>query len=475
MRLRNLRLVSAVVLLAAACATAPAPDPRIRLSRLIDEQVALSPFDHALWGIHVEEEDGTVVYSRNGALLMIPASNRKLFTTALVESCFALDSTIPTELLIEGEVGGGVLVGNVIVKGWGDPSFAGRYDEGVREVRLAPFPEGLRARGIERVLGSVLGDGSAFDRDVLHGTWQFEDLGTPWQTPVDALAFNENVVGVFFRMPECGRPEITTDPPFVRAVADIDCGERKRLILASDATNTVSVTGTLEGPAERTEIELVSIRDASLYAAQGIHDLLTGNGIAIENPPRAGTASRSTERVALIESPPLAELLATVMKPSQNLYADAMLKRVGGGGPEPASFERALEIERLFLTGEVGIDPTEFSFADGSGLSVRNLVTPRAIVKLLRWMDAPPRRGANAVIFAIPGEQEGTLRRRLPGLERTMRGKTGTLTGVNALSGILTGSGGNVRYFSVVVNHHAAGSSRATAIIDAIVHEIARF
>ncbi|MGH9459227.1 MAG: D-alanyl-D-alanine carboxypeptidase/D-alanyl-D-alanine endopeptidase [Thermoanaerobaculia bacterium] len=476
---RKLFLAS-VLALSVSCASRPPaavapPEPSPRtLAAAIESEIAASPFDHALWGIHVEEEDGTVLFSKNGGILMMPASNRKLFTMALNESCLDLRSTIPTELWIEGEARGGVLFGNVILKGYGDPSFVGRYDSGARDARLQPFLRALRERGIERVLGSVVGDGSEFDRATFHGTWQIEDLGTSYQTPVDALAFNENVVGVFYSVPSCGTAVVDTDPAFVDAMARIECAPRDLLLFSSDAENTVSIEGLIEGPMPETDVELVSIRDASLYAAQGLDGFLSRNGIAIDAGPRTGRASRDAALVATIESPILGDLLSTMMKASQNLYADTLFKRVAMG-IEPATWERAQEIEELFLTIEVGIDPTEFDFEDGSGLSVRNLVTPRAIVQLLRWLDAPPRRANNDTIFATPGEAEGTLRRRLAGFEATFRGKTGTLTGVNALSGYLIGEDGERTYLSLIVNHHAGGSRAAVAILDAIVNHVAGF
>lgn len=459
--------------LALACATAPPPPAQPPLSARIDAELARSPFDHALWGIHVEDADGTVVYSHNGGTLMMTASNRKLFTTALTESCSPLDERIPTELWAEGDVVSGVLAGNLILKGYGDPSFVGRYDEGLRDERLMPFLEALRARGIHRILGSVLGDGSEFDRVTFHGTWQIEDIGASYQTPIDALAFNEDVVGVFYAVPDCETSWAATDPAFVGADFALECGAGERIAFTSDGENRVRLDGTVEEPGGATRVDLVSVRDASLYAAQGVHDFLARNGIAIDNAPRAGAASRDASLLASIGSPPLFELLATMMKVSQNLYADTLFKRASLGAG-PASFERSLEIERMFLTTEVGLDPTEFHFADGSGLSVRNLVTPRSIVRLLRWLDAEPRRGENFLILATPGEP-GTLSRRLPGLEARMRGKTGTISGVNSLSGYLLGADGGRRYFSILVNHHAGGSRAAVQIIDAVVQEIARF
>jgi len=138
------------------------------------------------------------------------------------------------------------------------------------------------------------------------------------------------------------------------------------------------------------------------------------------------------------------------------------------------TYRGAEDLEREFLTHEVGVDGSEFRFVDGCGLSPDDVVTPAAIVSLLRWMNGPQRRGVFWSILATPGE-EGTLRRRLVPLAARFRGKTGTIAGVNALSGILAGAHGGYRYFSIVLNHHIADSPVAKRAIDAIVNAVADF
>ncbi|MFN2237947.1 MAG: D-alanyl-D-alanine carboxypeptidase/D-alanyl-D-alanine-endopeptidase [Thermoanaerobaculia bacterium] len=474
MSLAQRLLCTSLALLVSACASAPPAAPAGETLRaFIDDRISTPPFHRAVWGIYAEDEDGTVVYETNGDTLVIPASNRKLFTAAINQACFALDSQIPTELWIEGQIIGRALLGNVVIKGYGDPSFGGRYVFGRHDEMFAPFVDALRDLGIESVTGAVIGDGSEFDRETIHGSWQYEDFGTSYQAPIDALAFNENVVGLFFRFPNCDSAVLATDPGFVDSRHLVRCGPARSLIFSSSPDNTIELRGTVRGASSQQEVELVSIRDASLYAAQGLHDALVRSGIDVQQSPRPGMASPSARLTARLSSPFLLELLATMMKASQNLYADALFKRLGiDGDDEPASFREALEVERLFLTGEVGIHPDAFSFEDGSGLSVRNLVSSRAIVELLRWLDAPSRRAANELIFTIPGES-GTLRRRLGSLEDVFHGKTGTLTGVNALSGIVRLPDGRRRYVSVIVNHHAAGSARATAVVDEIIERLA--
>src|SRR5262249_49845973 len=184
---------------------------------------------------------------------------------------------------------------------------------------------------------------------------------------------------------------------------------------------------------------------------------------------RVSTIRRSwPERIAIIESPALIDLAAAMLKVSQNLYAEMLFKATAG------SYRGAQEIERTFLTNQVRIDGSQFRFLDGCGLAPDDLVPPAAIVAMLRWMNAPRRHAVYWDLLATPGE-EGTLRRRLAPLSARLRGKTGTINGVNALSGIIAGSHGGYRYFSIVINHHTSQSSTATRAIDAMVTAINDF
>jgi D-alanyl-D-alanine carboxypeptidase/D-alanyl-D-alanine-endopeptidase (penicillin-binding protein 4) len=296
---------------------------------------------------------------------------------------------------------------DVVLRGGADPSLGGRWAFN-RDAIFTTFVDALRARGITAV-EDVIADPSMFDRETIPGSWKFGNLGSDYAAPVDALAFNENVSG--------------------------------------DS----------------------AVADPALYAAQALRDALRNGGIEVRGEPRVNFSPREwQERVAVIGSPFLSQLTATMLKVSQNLYAEMLFKATAG------TYSGAEEIERSFLTNEVHITGSEFRFVDGCGLAPDDLVTPAAIVTLLRWMNAPQRRGVFWDLLATPAE-EGTLHRRLLPLASRLRGKTGTIAGVNALSGIIAGTHGGYRYFSILVNHHTAQSSAVTHAIDAIVNEIANF
>jgi len=451
MRRCRLRRALLLAIVFAGCASAR---PQSSLSQRIDAITSKPAFDGAIWGIDVVDDAGNTIFARNERTLLIPASNRKLFAAATVTSCEALDSQIATELWRDGD--------DIVLRGGGDPSLGGRWAFD-RDAVFAPFIAALRTRGITSVR-DVIADVSLFDRVTIPGSWKVGNLGSDYAVPTDALAYNENVAGIV--ADRCANPIVTTDPPFVPATTAVTCGSGETIV-RSDGNNAILIAGRMPEHFQT----LAGIGDPALYAAQALRDALRHANIAVNGTTTLNFAPRAwRERIAVIESPPLWPLLSVVLKPSQNLYAEMLYKGLSACA-QPASYDASEEIERRFLTAEAGIPASDFRFVDGSGLSPDDLVTPRAVVTLLRWINEPSRRGIWSMMLARPGE-EGTLHRRLLPFADRLHGKTGSINAVNALSGIIDGPNGTHRYFSIILNHHTANSSDALHAIDAIVGEI---
>jgi D-alanyl-D-alanine carboxypeptidase/D-alanyl-D-alanine-endopeptidase (penicillin-binding protein 4) len=265
----------------------------------------------------------------------------------------------------------------------------------------------LVKRGITRVR-DIIADVSHFDRVTIPGSWKHGNLGSDYAASVDAITWGES--------------EIPTD----RAVPD-----------------------------------------PGLHAANALRDALFSRGIPISGTTRVNTERRAWgEKIADLPSPFVGQLLTTVLKNSHNLYAEMLLKRSADG-----TYATAFAGERAFATREAHVLSDDFNFVDGSGLSPDDLVTPRAIIAMLRWMNDPLRRGYWWSVLAQPAN-EGTLRRRLVTLEHRMRGKTGTINGVNALSGIIAMPNGRYRYFAIGSNHNLDADGAVT-VIDSLAEQIA--
>lgn len=410
--MRNLLFVLTLLALAPAASAAD-------LAGAIDRTVAAPPFDKAIWAIEIEEEDGSVLYARNAHTLVMPASNRKLFAAAAIANCLNWDGQLRTELWHDGQ--------DLVLRGGGDPSLGGRFYSSPADA-LGPFVTAAREKGIMTVR-DVIADVSAFDRVTVPHSWKIGNLPSTYSAPVDALTFAEN--------------------------------------------------SAFDG----------SVPEPGLFAAEAMRDALRAAGISVTGTVHlcaANCISGRGERVISVASPFVRDLLATVLKNSQNLYTEVLFKDLtlmnhgtaavhsANDAAVPASYDAALELERRFLIDEAGVDGSEFRFADGSGLSTEDLVTPAAIIRLLRWIHAPERRAQFREVMATPG-QAGTLRRRLVPLQTRLRAKTGTINGVSALSGFIENDSGRTRFFSIIVNHYVGDSSAAEQIIDAVVTAIADF
>lgn len=442
------------------------------LQAFVDSAISVEPWDRFLWGIRIEDQNGSVLYERNSARLFATASNRKLFVSAFVASCYGLMNRIPTLIYLSGTQRGDVQDGDLIIKGDGDPSLAGRYDAD-RDQRLMPVIETLRARGIRKI-GGVVADVSAFDRETIPGSWQTDDIGTYYAAPVDAMAFNGNVVGIQVDVRDCQVPKFTTDPNFISASGDVVCGADGAPRIVTDESNAVTVTG-VAGPDLFHNLidDIPSVKNPGLYVAQGFTDLLVRYGIAVDRLPRVVTEpSDLGEPVIVLQSPPIHTLVSTILKESDNLYTEMLLKRMSH--VRPATYAAALDSERRFLLSEAGLSVPSFRFADGSGLSANNYASPEAHVRIVRYFHQVFPDSVVADLFGVPG-QEGTLSTRLKELEGRVRAKTGTIAGVSTLSGYVDGVSGGRRYFSILLNHRTTSGSAASKVIDAIVRKIAEF
>jgi len=437
----------------------------------IDAATRAKALRRAVWGILVEDEAGKVLYERNADILMTPASVRKLFSASAVLSCYGISGELETTVSIRGVRAGDVLRGELIVHGGGDPSLGGRWEYDTdRGARLQPIIDALARLGIRRIDGDLVIDVSAFDEHLIPGSWKSDNLGNSWAAPVDAIAFNENVVGVRVLGRKPASAIVMLDPEFAAWQIEDNCSRSEHAVGMAEG-NVVTVRCSRKGAGELSY--LLAVDDAGLFAGEGIRSWLVEHGIMINGVRTTRDRPLGGRYLTSIPSPPIGMLLGAVLEDSANLYAEMLLKSMATG-PEPASYEASLGIERAFLTGVAGLDDDEFSFDDGSGLSPEDSVTPRATVKLLRRVEKDP---SWTFLFretlASPGE--GTLRKRLAGLENRVFAKTGTIDGVSTLAGWVIGETGHVRRFAIFINHHTASTKTARDAIDQIVRVIAEF
>jgi len=227
--------------------------------------------------------------------------------------------------------------------------------------------------------------------------------------------------------------------------------------------------------------ESFAMPDPSLYAARALRQALADAGVAVAGTTRSTTDStlyaalRRTPPLAEVSSRPLRDWIFPILNTSQNWFSEMLLKQLGRQFGRGGTWPDGLEVERRFLIDSVGVDSSQISLSDGSGLSSSNLVSPLAFTQLLRFIRKHPRYATFAAGLPQAGNT-GSLRNRFVGtpLAGRVRGKTGSISRVNSLSGYIELGPGRTLIFSVQANHHAQPSRPILAAIDSIVVEMGR-
>ena len=497
-----------VLLLAffSSSAAGQSPHSPEQLTRQIGEILNAAPSLNASWGIFAKEAEGQdVLYRRNARKSFIPASNAKLYVTAAALEQLGPDYRYETSLYAQGPVRSGILQGNLIVRGSGDPTISGRFHGGDRTAVFEEWAFALQEAGIQSVEGDVIGDDDVFDDTPLGEGWSWNDLPFWYAAATSGLSFNDNTVDLTVRSQRVGMPAEISWRPYntdyiqvrnatrtVPARAEYDEEYLKKL-----GTNTFTVGSLL--PVGDNDNEALAVTNPTLYFVHVFRESLLRNGVAVSGQPvdvdalslkpdysRAG----ALRTLATYTSPPLSEIVDVTNTRSQNLFAEQLLKTLGARRPlseddllfdeelTAGSAEMGVAVARETFA-RAGIDTSRINLVDGSGLSRKDLVTPRMTVQLLRYMwNHEDREVASAFYQSLPvAGVSGTLRYRLDrGLvSGNVRAKTGSLSHVSALSGYVETAGGRLLAFSIMCNSFTADSDEIEAIIDAIVALLARY
>jgi D-alanyl-D-alanine carboxypeptidase/D-alanyl-D-alanine-endopeptidase (penicillin-binding protein 4) len=389
----------------------------------------------------------------------------------------------------------GRVEGDLVLIGAGDPSLSDRYWES-GTAALAALADSVAATGVRRVAGSLLVDVSAWDSTTVLPTREVADLAVEAGATGGAFAIDEGEIRVIARAAsEIGaaaalewsprgregyvRARVDTAPPdsAARVLAHY-LPETRQLVL--DGAVGLGVTDTFT-VAQRDPVRLATTELARLLEHAGVKlargwDVRWSVGEPVGTACVAGfvTDCVGARRIALLESPPLADVVAGMLGSSQNWIAEQLTLALGAEVGAAGSWSEGLRVVEEFLWREVGVDSLDVAPRDGSGLSAYNLVTPRALAQVLRYMAARPDAAVFRSAMAEPGEEASTLEERLAGLEGRVFAKTGTISNVNALSGYLVRESGQEVIFSILSNGAGLGAAPVRATIDEIVRILAR-
>lgn len=471
----------------AACArpaAAPAPliDDRASLRHSIDSMLAAPETRSARWGVLiVDPESRDTLYAHDAAKLLVPASNQKILTAAIALDALGPEYRFETHFISAGPVRDGVLEGNLLVEGRGDPTVSDHM-AGDAMLPLQAVADSIAARGITRIRGRLLPEGNAFaDANIGHA-WEHDDLATSSGAAIDELLFNEGIAEVMVQAGQNAGDTVTarTSParsfPRLRVIAtttdSIGPDSVARLSAVKDTLRgDVVVSGTI--PLGDSASLTVTFRDPAEAYLAALREALTDRGIVVEESDMV-TDSSAMRTLFTMRSPPLSDVLAAFLKPSQNQIGEMLFKTVALVETDTGTARVARRIfgERLRAWGAA---EDGFLVWDGSGLSRQDLVSPQTIVRVLDTMRRHRDFQTYYDAFPVAGV-DGTLRTRMRGTaaEANARGKTGTLSNVRSLSGYVTTADGRLLLYSVLCNNYLVPTAYISRVQDTIAVRLSR-
>ncbi len=437
------------------------------LGAKVDAIANRAEFSRSRWGILIQPLSSTAtLYSREATKYFIPASNVKLLTTAAALQKLGADFRVKTSVYSGAN-------GSVYVAGRGDPSIA--------EAQLKDLAQQLKRRGVDRI-NELIGDDSYFQGSAVNPNWEWEDAQAGYGAPVNSLIFNQNAIELVLSPQAIGQPlKVTFAEPklanqwqILNNSVTVPTTELEFVEVGREFDRpTIRVSGQLKVGAESESAYVAVVNPANNFL-QHFQQVLVAEGIAVKQALVAPVSRNWDRELAFVESPPLAELVKETNRESNNLYAEVLLRLLGkvtGKMPVPQedTGEMGLKELKTALT-QLGVNPNSYILADGSGLSRHNLISPEALVQTLRLMATSPAASIYRASLPVAGES-GTLKNRINITPNRviLQAKTGTLSGVSALSGYIEVPNYEPLVFSIIINQSDLSAAKMRSATDEIV------
>ena len=443
------------------------------------------------WGILIADANtGQVLFEQNADRYFVPASNMKLFTTALALATLGPEYRFRTTLESLAEpAADGKIAGPLYLVGRGDPNLSNRkfpFDLkeefiGPSEKMIVELADAIAAKGVKEISGDIVGDDSYFPRDRYPNGWEIDDMVWEYGAAISAIVLDDNTVQLTLTPGDHAgdrvdsvvaptAPEFTVDNQVITSAT----GVKPDLTLKREpGSNVVTLLGTLPAKSNQRKLTL-AIQEPALHAAAMLKRLLEDRGIKVSGTVRQLSLppgpTEGEKRVVLAEhlSIPLGQSVKLVNKISQNLHTEMLLRTAARQNGVWSTPEDLANFAASFYS-IVGIPPGDVVQTDGSGLSRHDLVTPRAVVALLLYVQKQPWFGAYFGSLPVAGI-DGTLEDRMKNSIAVGRlhAKTGSVEHVRTRSGYADLPSGRRLVFSFLSNNMGSKSHEATDALDAL-------
>lgn len=403
--------------------------------------------ENSVWGILAVNFQGDTLAQLNKGKRLTPASNMKLVTTAAAYLKLGRNYTFKTQIATDGTIQDSTLVGNLYIIGGGDPLIGNLFTYLPKEdIPFGKWRKVLEDNGIRRIEGDVIGDGSYFCGELRHTDWSTEDeiskdgvvpAGLTWRGEMgDSIPDGPLAAATHFR-----RWLIQNGVPVSGAAK----ASQESVVRSATATHMLT--------------QKTSANDSSCDAS--IPDSLI----------ILGTAQSAT----------LNHIATITNHQSDNFCAETLIKAIGKANNGSDDYDTATEaLHRALAPIGMAGPSAKMRFADGSGLSRKNFISPEFIVGILMGMSRTSLYKDYLNSLPRPGRKDGTLQTRLPKAPAPVKNriymKSGSLGGVRCFSGYILPSDGNTKKtiaFSIMVNNYVGKSSELTQTLDNLILELA--
>jgi D-alanyl-D-alanine carboxypeptidase/D-alanyl-D-alanine-endopeptidase (penicillin-binding protein 4) len=425
---------------------------------------------HALVSLCVlDANTGNTVFAKNENIGVATASTLKTITSATAFSLLGKDFRYQTTLAYSGTITNGVLKGNLIIKGGGDPTLGSwRYEQTKEAYILNQWIQAIKSAGINSIEGGVIGDDSAWDSQNMPAGWIWQDIGNYYGAGPSALSWRENQFDIKLKADRNGEVSIlrtVPEMPYLKLVNELKAGPAgsgdRTYVFLPPLGNLAYLRGTWGIGIGKSGVSAAT-PDPAFDAAYRLQDTLKRLGInssALPNTARQFTADKlplpvSTKNLSTITSPSLSEIIYWFNKKSINLYGEHLLRTIAWKSGKTASTANGIITEQNYWQTK-GLDKGSLNILDGSGLSPGTRVTASAMARVLFLVQKEP--WFSDYVRSFP-ENNG------------MQLKSGSINDVSAYAGYYTASNGKKYILVININNYSGGgiSRKLFQVLDAV-------
>ncbi|NND76664.1 MAG: D-alanyl-D-alanine carboxypeptidase/D-alanyl-D-alanine-endopeptidase [Flavobacteriales bacterium] len=448
-------------------------------SKYLNEQVESKELKTGILAFHAQKvSNGEVVATINAEKWMSPASILKLATTTSAIEILGPDHRFETKIGYTGHIEAGVLKGDLIVKGGGDPSLGFDITHGKTKFPDKFFKDlisVIKDLGINSIDGNIIADNSHFSQQAVPSSWAWGDIGNYYGAASYGLNFFGNRYSVYFRSGKVEGSSAEIGEIYPRIVFDID-NQVKTANIQNDQAYIYAGPGSkkvyMEGriPMGKSAFEVKgAIPDPSMFFIETLELQLNAAGID-HNGDLLVEFQRTNFNVELFShySASLKEICIYTNRFSDNFFAETLLKQIGAARGE-GSTNNGIRVIQRYLS-ERGINPGNFNITDGSGLSRNNLITAKGMVELLMKNLNGPNTKFTELGLSVSG-RTGSLKRlgAMTCLEGKVQAKSGYMRNVRSYAGVFQNAQSENIVFCIIMNDFNCTAERAREIISEVM------